>query len=181
GPLGWSSSENPKPLFVTFMMAVLSKEAVHLKVFYKQWEDAIRKTSYNASQEYIEKYRKVIDFIKESIKLTKEQEEFYLNWCIKEIGDRVDAIVSNQHRGSYHKAAGLLVAMAETLANRGEKNKGMDLIEKYRSKYSRHSAFKSEIIQAVQISGLFDARAYGKRRKAYENLEMLPGLQLTDE
>jgi len=164
GPLGWSSSENPKPVFVTFMMAVLSEEGIHSKILYKQWEDAIGNTSYNTSKEYIEKYRKVIDFIKESIKLTKEQEEFYLKWCIDEIGRRVDAIVSNQHRGSYHKAAGLLVAMAETLANRGEKQEGMDLIERYRSKYPRHTAFKGEITQALQASGLFDARVSRKGR-----------------
>lgn len=166
GPLGWSCSENPKPLFVTFMMVVLSKEGMHSKILYKQWEDAIGNTSYNASKEYIEKYRKVIDFIKKSIKPTKEREEFYLKfkWCIDEIGHRVDAIVSNQHRGSYHKAAGLLVAMAEALANREEKQEGMDLIERYRSKYPRHTAFKSEITQALQASGLFDARMSGKGR-----------------
>lgn len=138
------------------MMVVLSKERIYSKILYKQWEDAIENTSYNASKEYIEKYRKVFDFIKGSIKLTKEQEEFYLKWCKDEIGRRVDAIVSNQHRGSYHKAAGLLVAMAETLANRGERQEDMDLIERYRNKYPRHTAFKSEVIKALQASGLFD-------------------------
>lgn len=64
------------------------------------------------------------------MQLNGEQEEFYLKWCSDEIGCRIDAIVSNQHRGSYHKAAGLLAAMAETLANREEKQEGMDLIER---------------------------------------------------
>lgn len=164
GPLGWSSSENPKPLFVTFMMAVLSKEGMHSKILCKQWEDAIKNTSDNANKEYIEKYLKVTDFIKKSIKLTKEQEEFYLKWCRDEIGHRVDAIVSNQHRGSYHKAAGLLVAMAEVLANREEKQEGMDFIERYRSKYPRHSAFKREITQALQASGLFNIKMFGEWR-----------------
>jgi hypothetical protein len=164
GPLGWSSSENPKPVFVTFMMVVLSKEGIHSKILYEQWENVIENTSYNASKDYVKKYRKIIEVIKESIKLTKEQEEFYLKWCKDEIGRRVDAIVSNQHRGSYHKAAGLLVAMAETLANRGEKQEGMDLTEKYRSKYPRHTAFKGELNQALQASGLFDVRAPRKGR-----------------
>ncbi len=91
-----------------------------------RWEDAIGNTSYSVSKEYIEKYKRVIDRIKEYIQLTRAQEEFYLKWCKNEIGRRVDAIVSNQHRGSYHKAAGLLVAMAETLANREEKQEGID-------------------------------------------------------
>lgn len=162
GPLGWSSSENPKPIFVTFMLVVLSKGGIHSKMLCKQWEEAIANTCYNADKLYIQKYQKLIDTIKESVKLTCEQEEYYLKWCKDEIGHRVDAIVSNQHRGSYNKAAGLLVAMAETLANMGEKQEGMDLIEKYKSKYPRHTAFKSEVTQALQVSGLFGGRVSGK-------------------
>ena len=81
-----------------------------------------------------------------------------------EIGHRVDAIVSNQHRGSYHKAAGLMVAMAETLANREERQDGMDFIDKYKNKYPRHTAFKSEFTQAVQTSGLFAVRVSERAR-----------------
>ncbi len=136
------------------MMIVLSKGEGHAKILYKQWDEAIANTSYYASKEYIEKYRKIAGFVKESLQLTREQEEFYLRWCIRTIGKRIDAIVSNQHRGSYHKAAELLVAMAETLASREEKHKGMQLIERYRSKYPRHSAFKKEVIRAVQSSNI---------------------------
>jgi hypothetical protein len=154
GPLGWSSSDNPQPIFVTFMMTVLSKGERHAKILYKQWDAAIGNTSYSLSNEYIEKYRTIVGFIKESLQLTREQEEFYLKWCIETIGGRIDAIVSNNHRGSYYKAAELLVAMAETLANREEKQEGMQLIERYRSKYPRHSAFKKEVIKAVQASNI---------------------------
>lgn len=44
--------------------------------------------------------------------------------------------------------------MAETLANREEKLEGIDLIERYRNKYPRHSAFKSEITQAFNRKGV---------------------------
>ena len=77
-----------------------------------------------------------------------------MKWCRDITGQRVDAIVGNKYRHSYHKVAGLLVAMAETLANGGEKQEGMELIERYRSKYPRHSAFKSEVTRIVQTSGL---------------------------
>ncbi|HZK85229.1 MAG TPA: hypothetical protein VFC58_11230 [Desulfosporosinus sp.] len=97
--------------------------------------------------------------------LNRDQEEFYLKWCTDEIGRRIDAIVSNQHRGSYYNAAGLLVAMAETFANREEKQEGIDLIERYRNKYPRHTAFKSEITQALQTSGLFVVRTPRKGRQ----------------
>jgi hypothetical protein len=81
--------------------------------------------------------------------------EYYLKWCSKEIGKRVDGIVGNQYRNSYYKAAGLLVAMAETFANRGEKQKGADFIAKYMSKYPKHSAFKRDLTQSMRESGIF--------------------------
>lgn len=164
GPLGWSSSENPKPILVTFMMIVLSKDEIYSKVIFKQRDEAIANTSYNAKKDYIEKYYTVIDGLKGSIRLNMDEEEFYLKWCIDEIGYRIDAIVGNQHRGSYYKAAGLLVALAETLANRGQKQEGMDLIERYRSKYPRHTAFKSEVTQVVQASGLYNVASSRKNR-----------------
>jgi hypothetical protein len=56
----------------------------------------------------------------------------------------------NRHRWSYDKAAGLLVAMAETLACREEKQDGIGFIDKYKNKYPRHTAFKRKITCAVQ-------------------------------
>ena len=165
GPLGWSSGNNPKPVFTAFMMVLLSKEGINSKILYKQWEDAIGYIEYGMSGGYIEKYRKVIAYIiKRYIKLDQEQEDFYLKWRKDEIGRRVDEIVSNQYRGSYHKAAELLVAMAEVLANREEKQGGMDFIERYRNKYPRHNAFKGEVTQALQTSGLFNGKVSEKTR-----------------
>ncbi|WP_019006111.1 hypothetical protein [Cohnella laeviribosi] len=165
GPLGWSSSDNPKPVFVAFMMMLLSKGGDDAKVLLKQWEDAIVQTCYNGGTEYVGKYRSIIEHTKTSIALTGEQEQFFLKWCMDEVGKRVDAIVGNQYRGSYHKAAGLLVAMAETLANRGEKQAGANLIEKYRSNYSRHSAFRNEVSAAMQRSKIFESGASAKGTK----------------
>ncbi len=151
GPLGWSSRENPCAVLVTFLLLVLSKENVHVKMISKQREEAIRNTNYYVGEDYLKKYQQVSGVIKESIQLSEEQDEFYLEWCIDVIGRRVDAIVSNKHRKSYDKAAELLVAMAETLANRGEIDQGRELIERYRSKYSRHTAFKSELARALSF------------------------------
>ncbi len=151
GSLGWSYRENPKFTFLTFILVFLSKEGVHSKVLYKEWADAIR---YSVRETYIKKYQRVVDDTQKYLKLTEEEENFYLNWCKDEIEHRADEIVSNQYRGSYYKAAGLLVAMAETLANRGKRREGIELIEGYRSKYPRHIAFKSELTKALNESGL---------------------------
>ena len=137
------------------MMVVLSNEGIHAKMLQEQWEAAIGNTGYRRDGARVAKYRRVSAYIiKNYMRLDTEQEEYYLKWCVNEIGSRVDAIVSNKHRGSYNKAAGLLVAMAETLADRGKKQEGIALIERYKNKYSRYSAFRREIAGAVQASGL---------------------------
>jgi len=53
---------------------------------------------------------------------------------------------------SYYKAANLLVAMAKTRVNRGERQKEIDLIEKYRGIYPRHSAFKGQKKRLLVLS-----------------------------
>ncbi|MDD2234622.1 MAG: hypothetical protein PHV03_06900 [Desulfitobacteriaceae bacterium] len=161
GPLGWSSSDNPKLVFITFMMVVLSNEGIHTKILQDQWEAAIGNTGYHRNGAGMAKYRQVSAYIiKNHMRLDTEQEEYYLKWCENEIERRVDAIVSNKHRNSYNKAAELLVAMAETLADRGKKQEGIALIERYKKKHSRHSAFRTEIAGAVQDSGLLTKKAY---------------------
>ncbi len=155
GSLGWSGGNNPKPFFVTFTMYLLSGNGMHLKVIEKQLNNLMAGSFYGLDNEQAAKYKRIITVTRKSLELTKEQEEFYLKWCTKEIGKRVDGIVTNQYRSSYYKAADLLVAMAETFTNRGEKKKGADFIAKYRSKYPKHSAFKRELTQSMNESGIF--------------------------
>jgi len=155
GSLGWSSGNNPKPFFVTFTMYLLSGNGKYLSVIEKQLNNLMAGSFFSLDNEQATKYKKLISVTSRSLELTKEQEEYYLEWCTKEIGKRVDGIVTNQYRSSYYKAADLLVAMAETFTNRGEKQKGVDFIEKYRSKYPKHSAFKRELTQSMNESGIF--------------------------
>lgn len=108
GPLGWSTGDNPKPLFITFMMMVLSDEGRHAKMLHTQWEEAVS-MGYGMSSAYIEKYRRVFAFIKkEHIKLDKKQKEFYLKWCRDEIGCRIDAIVQQPASGKLQKSSGII-------------------------------------------------------------------------
>ncbi|MEB3102819.1 hypothetical protein [Ferviditalea candida] len=156
GSLGWSSVDHPKPVVITFTMVVLAKKGFLSNILMKQWEAAIGNTSHEADKTYIEKYKQAADHARESIPFTWEQEQFYLQWCMDEAGRRVDGIVGNQHRGSYHKAAGLIVAVAEVLASREREQEGKSFIETYRGKYPRHSAFKSELTASMQASHFFN-------------------------
>lgn len=153
GPLGWSPSAHPKPVMLIFLMDILSKEDKYSKVLNDQWRYAVIR-GYDTQEINIEKYQKIITRVKSTIHLTEEQEAVYLKWCKRETGRRIDAIVSNQYRGSYDKAAKILVAMAETLANRENKQEGLAFVEKYRNKYPRYSAFRREINEALRASGL---------------------------
>ncbi|MFD1361929.1 hypothetical protein [Lentibacillus salinarum] len=120
GALGWSSSSHPKPVMLTFLMDVLAKGGDYSKVRKDQWRYAISRGFFGTQDIDIAKYNHIINRVKNSVRLTDEQEEFYLTWCRNETGRRIDAIVSNKYRGSYDKAAKVLVAMAETLADRGK-------------------------------------------------------------
>lgn len=152
GSLGWSLPENPKPLLITFMMLILSKDGIYTTTLNSEWEKAIRNTNLAADKEYVEKYKQIINDTKNSLQLTTEQEAFYLKWCLEELDQRIEAIISNKYRESYYKAAQLLVAMAETLANREGSDKARDLIVKYKGKYPKYSAFQREVRRALQGS-----------------------------
>ena len=152
GSLGWSLPENPKPLFITFMMLILSKDGIYTTTLNSEWEKAIRNTNLATDKEYVEKYKQIINDTKNSLQLTTEQEAFYLKWCLEELDQRIEAIIRNKYRGSYYKAAQLLVAMAETLANREGSDKVRDLIVKYKGKYPKYSAFQREVRRALQGS-----------------------------
>ncbi|WP_164667790.1 hypothetical protein [Virgibacillus doumboii] len=154
GALGWSYSTHPKPVMLTFLMDVLSKGDNYSNVLEGQWRYALSRGVFGMQETDMDKYHQILNRVKNNIHLTEDQDEFYLTWCRNETGRRIDAIVSNKHRRSYHKAAKVLVAMAETMVNRGNKQEGHALVEKYRIKYSRYSAFRREIAEALETSGL---------------------------
>lgn len=158
--LGWSYGHNPKGLALPFFLVLLSKgmnlyPTQNLK---RLWDSAVNTTYCEYApngEEVISRFKRIMDGIFESIKLSDNEEKKYLQWCIREAGLRVDAIVGEKHRQSYYKAADLLVAVAEVLANRDTKPEGEALIGKYRQKYNRHSAFQHELREAIKRSGIF--------------------------
>ena len=72
------------------------------------------------------------------------QQAKWYDWCVSEAQKRADAIVSNQHRGAYSKAAELIAAVCELRSLRGEKEP-MSLADSFLAKYPRHTSFKAEM------------------------------------
>ena len=84
----------------------------------------------------------------------KERDEYFLV-AEKAVFKRVDGIVGEKHRQSYWKAAQLLLAVAETHWSNGKADQGQKLVSRFKEKYTRHYAFKTELQKAANKSKLF--------------------------
>jgi hypothetical protein len=151
--LGWTYGTNPKILVIPFFLKYLAKGETLNSGVNRLWEWALLNTySQNRFEAINEHYQQAMDNIIETIYLTPKEEKKYLEWCIKETGERIDAIVKNQYRKSYYKAAMLLIATAEVLIIQGEKSMGYDLLKKYRQQYPHHRRFQQEVKIALSSS-----------------------------
>ena len=74
-------------------------------------------------------------------RISDEEYQLYFNWCKDEIHNRVVAIVSNQHRGSYNKASELIVAMAEVIEQEENELIAMSYVRSFKKMFPRHNAF----------------------------------------
>lgn len=81
-------------------------------------------------------------------RLSADQQERFLAWCLEVMHQRVNAIVGNQHRGSYDKAAVLTAACAEVLRLRGDAAAASALVAEVRCRFPRHRAFLAELESA---------------------------------
>jgi hypothetical protein len=87
------------------------------------------------------------------VSLTPDQQATFLAWCLDVARRRVDAIVSNQHRGSYDRAALLLASCTEVLRLRGQAQEARALLDDVRQQFRRHRTFQAELQVAVQRMG----------------------------
>lgn len=83
-----------------------------------------------------------------------DQQADMLAWCLDVAQRRSDAIVRNQHRGSYDKAALLLAACAELLRLLGKAQEAAALLDDVRQRFPRHRAFQTELQAAVRRMGV---------------------------
>jgi hypothetical protein len=77
--------------------------------------------------------------------LSPDDRKLYHDWCVNEIESRVEGIVRNQHRGSYDRAALLVMSMAETIAATKGVQAARSYINDYKANYPRHRAFLAEM------------------------------------
>lgn len=158
GALGWSYGHNPKGLVIPFFLRLLSRgNDVYPSNLERLWEGAVDNAcGYGwGGQDVMGRFQQAMGRVFQSVQLSADEEEGYMQWCVEEVGRRVDAIVGKKYRKSYHKAANLLAALVEVLAGRGRGADGAAVVERYRRKYSRHWAFTRELDSAIRRRGMF--------------------------
>ncbi|MDR0863575.1 MAG: hypothetical protein LBO74_01425 [Candidatus Symbiothrix sp.] len=131
--LGWSGSKkgNSFPLFIALLTNGCRKRPYLFTLF---------EENLHPDKILLEELLEKID--SQAPALSLERAAALQNWCVKETVLRVDAIVGEQHRNSYYKAASLTLAMMEMIEFRSGKESGAAFIKKIRDKYPRHRAFQ---------------------------------------
>src|SRR5262245_46179984 len=71
------------------------------------------------------------------VALTRDQQAALLAWCLDVVRRRVNAIVGNQHRGSYDRAALLLTSCTEVLRLLGKAQEARTLLDDIRQQFRR--------------------------------------------
>ena len=148
--LGWSSSDNPQGLTVICFLGLASGARppdfpVNLFLL---WDDVLEKSfGYNGHKIILPRLKSAYEEMFANASLGSLEEKL-LDWSLNISRKRAVAIVGNQHRGSYGKAATLTVACAEVLKLRGDIQKSQAFITEIRNQFPRHRSFQSELRMA---------------------------------
>jgi hypothetical protein len=158
--LGWSSSDNPQGLIMSFFLVLLSdKRPGTLPSNLAQlWQWGLQNSigfGYwggisKGEDSTLKRLERVYADRLSAASLSHGKQEQVLSWCLDVAQQRVNAIVSNQRRGSYGKAAVLIAACAEVLRLRGKGKEADALLDDVRNRFPRHRAFQAELKAAVQ-------------------------------
>jgi hypothetical protein len=159
--LGWSSSDNPQGLVLPFFLVLLSdkqpdalpsnlarlwQQRLQNSIGFGYWggmSDEEESTLKRLERAYADRFS--------TASLSHGKQEQVLSWCLDVAQQRVNAIVGNQHRRSYGKAAMLIAACAEVLRLRGRSGEAGTLLDDVRNRFPRHRAFQAELKAAVSV------------------------------
>jgi len=160
--LGWSSDSSDQAVAVSFFLVLLSGRPAdalppNLAGLWSQsLGTSIGYGYYGAEGTLIRRLEQVYaEHLAQGVRsgvlaLSPEQQQERLAWCLDVARRRVEAIVGNQHRKSYGKAATLAVACAEVLRARGEPTAARAFVAEIGGQFPRHRAFQDELKRAVQ-------------------------------
>ncbi len=156
--LGWSSSESHQGLVLAAFLVLLSGRSLeslpsNLRQLWRwslQYSVTSWSSGYGEEDSVCERLLRAYAQRFATATLNTDQQERFLSWCLDVANQRVNAIVGNQHRGSYNKAAVLTVACADVMRLREDQTAAEALVNKVRKRFPRHRAFQAEMDKALQ-------------------------------
>lgn len=141
--LGWSRA--PKGVVIPLYLVALHEGETLNTAGLKLFQEVCRKLgTYTISEEW---NNRLYQSWKKFYSLSEEESSTYLSWVAEEVDKRVEGIVGSSYRNSYGKAALLVAVLGEVMESRGEPSGKKKLIEFYKKKYNRRSAFRKELDQ----------------------------------
>ena len=154
--LGWSSGENTQGLIVPYFLGLSSgRSFTALPPNLAQvWQAGLQtSTGYvmSVEQPIVQRLQRIYALDPVAVTWDHNTRETLVAWCLDIARQRVAGIVSNQHRGSYGKAATLTVACVEALRLGGNASGGNAFLEAVRTRFPRHSAFQAELRAAIVL------------------------------
>lgn len=164
--LGWHGGDAPNALIIPFFLYARWNRGKSLAAnLSRLWDGAsmfdtfLPGTHEDDSESKPEdagtRFREYLENLVKEIPIANKDLDNYFLTAVKNAQKRIDAIVSEKHRKSYDEAAQLIMAIAETYWSNGKQIEGQRLIDYYREKYHRHSAFKNELVSAAKRSKIF--------------------------
>lgn len=149
--LGWTYGANPKPVLLYFFVGVLTPRDRQQPFITEQWQTVVQQAGSHLEPINFALYQNLSYLVIDHNPSDEQQKQVLLTWLLQETTARIRAIVSNQHRTSYHKAAMLLAVLVQTISCIGRQQEGRDLISQIETRYSRFSAFRAEIRKACRL------------------------------
>ena len=154
--LGWSSGENPQGLIVPYLLGLSSgRSFTALPPNLAQlWQAGLQTSAgyvMSVEQPIVQRLQRIYVTGPVAASWDHNTRETLVAWCLDLARQRVEGIVSNQHRGSYGKAAMLTVACTEALRLHGNASGGNAFLETIRTRFPRHSAFQAELRAAIVL------------------------------
>ncbi|MFH1825254.1 MAG: hypothetical protein ABH873_08560 [Candidatus Firestonebacteria bacterium] len=144
-PLGWSFGDNSQAIAVPFLLMSCVRK-MSLKS-----NSAIKKVwDWNRFDDDKSDFKNIVEREILSKDISLEERIKQVEWVKITIEKRIDAIVSNKHRGSYDKAALLLFGCTETLNMLDKSDEAQSFFNKIKLRYNHYSAFQREI-KSLQI------------------------------
>lgn len=148
---GWNSLDNPMGIvfsvFLFFLANDINNPPPKIKsIWSENLQTSINNFDFGDQAEF---YREILEkACLESFRkapFSAQEQETFLNWCLKTADHCIEEIVSKKQRGIYALAAMLTAVCAEVLNSRGQKENSLHLVAEVRDKYRQFSAFRKEL------------------------------------